>query len=714
MSKNKKITLSILIVSITFILVVFLKLAFGYISSPYLSKKISTYIFEVSGKKVELDEVRLHLVKGIGLAVSIPNAEIYLNDKIKANNTIIDISVLSILSKGVYASEMGISSQINLYQDQLFNVEIISKDKDITINKFSSDNFSLVDEVSLKNNNYHILNINSVFSKSFVDQNLRGQLKKIKNDYGVELSDLFFEDNYFYNTKLKINLRKQEIHIDKLENKNRLNFKFIIDYSDDDKKLTLKSKLSSVSIIKILNNISTKRDTNNKKILKTFSELLYKEQNIDASLTIDRNFTPKDIQVRAAGQISLNYHLDQNQDPSFIKGIAPYNITIIKKDLSNDLFNISSNINLNNTQLYIRQINLVKSINEILNLKINSLFDIKKNIKLSVLSANTDALNLNGSLELSDNNDFLFNNFYISNYNNVDLTINGSLKNRKLVGVINGEYIDLSKNIIRINDEIKNYYFQSENYTISTNKAYLTDSILVDNFNIIIDKRKNKINVQSTGNTGDTSFKYVRNKDTKIDVSIIDVGNIINSVGINHSARNIVSKGKAIIRNYRMVGSLETNVEIDLENFVLINTPATFKLLSLPSFSGLSSVFNNETGIEFAYGKLNYKVTADNYSDIKAFAVNDGVGLVLEGNIDRKNKLLNIEGQISPLHLISGIIQKIPFFGNILIGNEGDGILAIEYSMSGNLDDPEVNSNPLTIFKPRLFERTLEFLRSGT
>ena len=714
MSKNKKITLSILIVSITFILVVFLKLAFGYISSPYLSKKISTYIFEVSGKKVELDEVRLHLVKGIGLAVSIPNAEIYLNDKIKAINTIIDISVLSILSKGVNASEMGISSQINLYQDQLFNVEIISKDKDITINKFSSDNFSLVDEVSLKNNNYHILNINSVFSKSFVDQNLRGQLKKIKNDYGVELSDLFFEDNYFYNTKLKINLRKQEIHIDKLENKNRFNFKFIIDYSDDDKKLTLKSKLSSVSIIKILNNISTKRDTNNKKILKTFSELLYKEQNIDASLTIDRNFTPKDIQVRAAGQISLNYHLDQNQDPSFIKGIAPYNITIIKKDLSNDLFNISSNINLNNTQLYIRQINLVKSINEILNLKINSLFDIKKNIKLSVLSANTDALNLNGSLELSDNNDFLFNNFYISNYNNVDLTINGSLKNRKLVGVINGEYIDLSKNIIRINDEIKNYYFQSENYTISTNKAYLTDSILVDNFNIIIDKRKNKINVQSTGNTGDTSFKYVRNKDTKIDVSIIDVGNIINSVGINHSARNIVSKGKAIIRNYRMVGSLETNVEIDLENFVLINTPATFKLLSLPSFSGLSSVFNNETGIEFAYGKLNYKVTADNYSDIKAFAVNDGVGLVLEGNIDRKNKLLNIEGQISPLHLISGIIQKIPFFGNILIGNEGDGILAIEYSMSGNLDDPEVSSNPLTIFKPRLFERTLEFLRSGT
>ena len=321
---------------------------------------------------------------------------------------------------------------------------------------------------------------------------------------------------------------------------------------------------------------------------------------------------------------------------------------------------------------------------------------------------------MKGSLELSDSNDFLFNNFYISNNDNVDIYINGSLKSRKLVGTIKGKNIDLSKNVIRINDEIKDYYFQSENYNISTKKAFLIDGLLVDNLNIIIDKKKNKINVQSNGNTADTSFKYVRTKDAKIDVSVIDVGNIINSVGPNHSARNIISKGKAVIRSHRIVGSLETNVDIDLEDFVLINTPSTLKLLSMPSFSGLSSALNNESGIEFAYGNLSYKVNADNYSDIKAFAVNDGIGLILEGNIDRKNELINIEGQISPLQLISGIIQKIPLFGKILIGNEGDGILAVEYSMSGDLDDPEVKSNPLTIFKPRLFERTLEFLKSGT
>ena len=192
MSKNKKIILSTLIVLTTFFLAVFLKLAFGYINSSYLSKKISTYVFDVSGKQIELDEVRLHLSKGIGLAVSIPNAEIYLNDSIKATNTIIDINILSIAIKGVSASKFKISSQLSLYRDQIFELEIISKDKSVTIKKFSNDNFYLIDEVNLKNNNYHIVNINSVFTKSFIDHNLRNQIEKIKDEYGIELSNFFF------------------------------------------------------------------------------------------------------------------------------------------------------------------------------------------------------------------------------------------------------------------------------------------------------------------------------------------------------------------------------------------------------------------------------------------------------------------------------------------------------------------------------------------
>ena len=78
MSINKKITFAALIVLIAIILGVFLKLAFGHINSSYLDKRITSYIFQASGKKIELDEVRLRLMKGIGLAISIPLSLIHI------------------------------------------------------------------------------------------------------------------------------------------------------------------------------------------------------------------------------------------------------------------------------------------------------------------------------------------------------------------------------------------------------------------------------------------------------------------------------------------------------------------------------------------------------------------------------------------------------------------------------------------------------------
>ena len=38
---------------------------------------------------------------------------------------------------------------------------------------------------------------------------------------------------------------------------------------------------------------------------------------------------------------------------------------------------------------------------------------------------------------------------------------------------------------------------------------------------------------------------------------------------------------------------------------------------------------------------------------------------------------------------------------------------ALEYSMSGDQENPDVSSNPLTIFKPRLFQRTVDFLNNN-
>ena len=54
----------------------------------------------------------------------------------------------------------------------------------------------------------------------------------------------------------------------------------------------------------------------------------------------------------------------------------------------------------------------------------------------------------------------------------------------------------------------------------------------------------------------------------------------------------------------------------------------------------------------------------------------------------------------------------MPVLGNILVGNEGEGLFSIDFRLFGNSEDPEVESNPLTIIKPRILERAGEFIQN--
>ena len=84
----------------------------------------------------------------------------------------------------------------------------------------------------------------------------------------------------------------------------------------------------------------------------------------------------------------------------------------------------------------------------------------------------------------------------------------------------------------------------------------------------------------------------------------------------------------------------------------------------------------------------------------------------MDGSIDRELKSINMKGAISPLHLINAIIQNVPVLGDIIVGNEGEGLFSIDFSLTGSSEDPDVESNPLTIIKPRILERAGEFLQN--
>ena len=197
-----------------------------------------------------------------------------------------------------------------------------------------------------------------------------------------------------------------------------------------------------------------------------------------------------------------------------------------------------------------------------------------------------------------------------------------------------------------------------------------------------------------------------------LDINVINSDDITYFVGQDHVAKKLLSDGSLNFKSVRNLNDMTADININLEDFVLINTPASLKLLSLPSISGLVSIAEGESGIRFGYGEISYKESDNFFSDINAYAVSDSLGLIMEGSIDREKEEINMLGEISPMHMVNAIIQKLPIIGNIIIGQEGKGMFSIDFSLRGSSLNPDVKSNPLTIIKPRILERAFETLNN--
>ena len=62
-----------------------------------------------------------------------------------------------------------------------------------------------------------------------------------------------------------------------------------------------------------------------------------------------------------------------------------------------------------------------------------------------------------------------------------------------------------------------------------------------------------------------------------------------------------------------------------------------------------------------------------------------------------------VEGLISPIYIINGVIKSIPIIGKVLGGEKGEGVFGMAYKVEGNSKKPRVFVNPLSIITPGAF-----------
>lgn len=138
---------------------------------------------------------------------------------------------------------------------------------------------------------------------------------------------------------------------------------------------------------------------------------------------------------------------------------------------------------------------------------------------------------------------------------------------------------------------------------------------------------------------------------------------------------------------------------IEADTIRVYEAPILAKLLTFASLTGIVESLGGE-GLVFDRVTGDFVLDGDRLSTELLRVYGTSLGITAEGNIDLDSSRINMQGTVVPAYFLNRVIGWIPIIGNILIGGEGEGLIAFTYSVEGPSDDPDVSVNPLAALTP--------------
>jgi len=94
-------------------------------------------------------------------------------------------------------------------------------------------------------------------------------------------------------------------------------------------------------------------------------------------------------------------------------------------------------------------------------------------------------------------------------------------------------------------------------------------------------------------------------------------------------------------------------------------------------------------------------------------ALSDGImsgpemGLLFEGEADITRDTLDISGSYAPLYGLNNLVTNIPLVGPLITGGAHEGVIALNYRVTGKVSAPIVSVSPASLLTPGLFRKIM-------
>ena len=147
-----------------------------------------------------------------------------------------------------------------------------------------------------------------------------------------------------------------------------------------------------------------------------------------------------------------------------------------------------------------------------------------------------------------------------------------------------------------------------------------------------------------------------------------------------------------------------------IRDFRVSNTPVLARLLSVASLTGILELLTGE-GLAFTTLDVPFIDRGGVIAVTDAVANGLSLGFTASGAIDTNASTMDLSGTIAPANVLNSLLGRLPIIGRVLTGGEeGGGVVGIDYSVRGRIEEPDVKINPLSALAPGFVKKFLRTL----
>ena len=159
-------------------------------------------------------------------------------------------------------------------------------------------------------------------------------------------------------------------------------------------------------------------------------------------------------------------------------------------------------------------------------------------------------------------------------------------------------------------------------------------------------------------------------------------------------------EGGRLILDGKIQGKGETAVTKGVANLYDFRATNLAVLKNLP--------FWQDGGFSIGRFKMPFTYRQGTLTVSEATTSETTLGVTVDGTVDMTKKKLNLRGVLVPAQGgVNRLVANIPLVGKLVTGGKNEGVIGVNYTLTGDVSDPKFFFNPLSILTPGILRRLL-------